>query len=118
MKRIECCASEHERNEILPRIVFGIHPEVVEKIGKPVVVISETFYFCRLHWLAHRKECLLIITKVYGGNIEELSHVSELKEGLGCWITLAGLGGDNFQLPYEVFEKIYRQFTRTVRRVR
>ncbi len=110
-----CCAPEHD--DILPRITFGIHPKVVPLKGRSVILISETFTFCHQHWPSHRDECFRIIKEVCGENLGQLSHTSELDMNLGCWVTLAGLDGGNFQLPYEAYEKIVQQFRPTVRHV-
>jgi len=108
----KCCVFGH--SSFLPKIVFGIHPEVLAKMGKPVVVISQKFCFCEDHWRVYRDKCLRIIMNVCGGHIEGLSHDSKLAEGLGCWVTITGPGGDNFQLPYDAFERIYREFSSIV----
>lgn len=107
MGDVKCCI---RHDDVLSRIVFGVHPDVFTKMGKPVVVISQTFCFCKEHWLFYRDACLCLIAEACGGDIGGISNSSTLAEGLGCWITLLGPGGGNYQLPYGMFEGIYLYF--------
>lgn len=95
-------------------ITFGIHPDVLPLLGKSVCVIKETFSFCKRHSGVHIIECVRIIKEVCG-NPDHLCHDSKLKKDLGCWITITGPGGGNFQLSYKQFEEIYKRFRPTVR---
>lgn len=107
----ECCVPEHEEET---KIVFGVDPKILEKVGTAVVVLK-TFSFCRGHWSIYRSLCLGIIERECGG-LEDLCHNSKLMDGLGCWITIGCIPEENFQLPYALFEKIFRLFAPILQR--
>jgi hypothetical protein len=95
-------------------VVFGVHPEIMPKIGRPAVVQLHNFHFCNKCRPWYETLISILIIKHTCLKLDNICSDPELHDNLGCWITIVDiLGGPpprNFQLDYDTFEPIYKDF--------
>ncbi len=104
-------------------IIFGVHPNIttdLNKKGIEVPVIQKTYHFCQKnnHYLTVKEGILNLVADCHSGPISNICTKAELVNGLGCWITIidriAREKIKNFQLPFSLFELIYKKFLRSL----
>lgn len=123
-KPVEVCVCDHvscgatKRSDVdVAWKMYGIHFGVHSSIKEFVVTRIDHFNFCENDARFYKDIIFaLMLQNGFSGGLMEgkCSTSAEYEEGLGCWITLIDvIGGHppmNFQMPYEMFAKIYLSF--------
>ncbi len=107
----------YRQDNRMSKIVFGVHPEMARQLKKFLVTQIEELHYCDVHIAIYQPPLIFLLQSI-AGDIDKICADSGLKDGLGCWISIIDPSGrctNNFQLSYEVFEKVYVSFEERTR---